>query len=269
MAKILAISSQVVFGPVGLNAIVPALQAEGHDVLALPTVLLSNHPGHGRPAGGAIDIAPMIETLENLGAFKDVDAVITGYFASAEQISRVARLIAKLKPAIVLVDPVMGDHGRLYVSEDVAMAIRDLLIPLASILTPNAFELSWLTGLVVVNEREAQIAARALGVAVTVATSITDGPALLATIEFVGGDICKMSNAHMQSVPNGTGDFLAGLYLARQFGSTAKTALRDSLEILHRAISLSGETKVLSVAAALKVPPPPFGHLPQQSGGSA
>ena len=98
MAKILAISSQVVFGPVGLTAIVPALQAKAHDVLALPTVTLSNHPGHGKPAGGAHDLTSLIAALENINAFDKLDAVITGYFANAEQVHLVAKLIKKLNP---------------------------------------------------------------------------------------------------------------------------------------------------------------------------
>ena len=109
MARVLAISSQVVYGPVGLNCIVPALQAQGHEVLAIPTVLLSNHPGHGKPVGRATspeEFVAMIEALEMLGAFDHLDAIITGYFASVEQIDIVADLIVRTKCQIVLVDPV-------------------------------------------------------------------------------------------------------------------------------------------------------------------
>ena len=144
MARVLAISSQVVYGPVGLNCIVPALQSGGHEVLAIPTILLSNHPGHGKPEGratAAAEMSAMITALKKLGAFENLDAIITGYFASAEQIEIVAAFIAKLKCSIVLIDPVLGDHGKLYVGEAVAQAIRDKLLPLATIVTPNAFEL--------------------------------------------------------------------------------------------------------------------------------
>ncbi len=51
MARILAISSHVAHGHVGLGAIVPALNRLGHEVIALPTVLLSNHPRHKQCAG--------------------------------------------------------------------------------------------------------------------------------------------------------------------------------------------------------------------------
>jgi pyridoxine kinase len=52
MARILSISSQTVFSPVGNSAAVPAMQELGHEVLAIPTTLLSNHPGLEGPVGG-------------------------------------------------------------------------------------------------------------------------------------------------------------------------------------------------------------------------
>ena len=193
MAKILAISSQVVFGPVGLNAIVPALQAEGHDVLALPTVTLSNHPGHGKPAGGAHDLASLIEALENINAFDRLDAVITGYFASAEQIDIAAALIEKLNPKIILIDPVLGDHGKLYVPLAVAEAIRDHLIPQATIAMPNAFELSWLTSESVTIESEAIAAARILNLPEIIVTSVPAGDDLT-TLRISNSTITAIKN---------------------------------------------------------------------------
>ena len=184
MARILAISSQVIYGPVGLNCIVPALQSQGHEVLALPTILLSNHPGHGKPEGHATtasEMAAMLAALQNLGAFKNLDAIITGYFASAEQVDIIASLIAELDCPIILVDPVLGDHGKLYISEETALAIGKKLLPLSTIITPNAFELSCLSGLTVNNAEEAVSAARKLHVAEVISTSIATGITNLST----------------------------------------------------------------------------------------
>ena len=58
---------------------------------------------------------------------------------------------------------VMGDHGRLYVAEDVANAIATHLVPRATCLTPNGFELAWLTGL----EAGGEEAARAFAAMMT------------------------------------------------------------------------------------------------------
>jgi pyridoxine kinase len=251
MARILAISSQVVFGPVGLNAIVPALQANGHEVLALPTILLSNHPGHGKPVGHSIDLQAMIDALEKLGALKNIDAITTGYFSTAMQVEIIAQLIAKLKCPLVLIDPVLGDHGKLYVPETVAVAIRDQLVPLASILTPNVFELSWLSGIAVTNRETAVQAARKLNLKEVIATSVMIDAVTLGTLRITANTVDELVTPKRDHVPNGLGDFLSGLYLARQFSEARLTALPDSMKVLQRAIALSHNTGVLAVAEAL------------------
>jgi pyridoxine kinase len=251
MARILAISSQVVFGPVGLNAIVPALQANGHEVLALPTILLSNHPGHGKPVGHAIDLQVMVEALEKLGALKNIDAIITGYFANAAQVEIIAGLIAKLNCPLVLIDPVLGDHGKLYVPETVAVAIRDQLVPLATMVTPNAFEMSWLSGVAVTNRKTAVQAARTLDVREVIVTSVFIDADTLGTLRITTSTMDELATPKRDHVPNGVGDFLSGLYLARQFSDARSTALPDSMTILQRAIALSHNTGVLAVAEAL------------------
>jgi pyridoxine kinase len=244
----------VVFGPVGLTAIVPALQAEGHDVMALPTVLLSNHPGHGKPVGHSVsadEISSMLVALEHLGAFQNLDAVLTGYFSSAEQIAVVAEFIARHRPKIVLVDPVIGDHGKLYVAESVANAIRDLLLPLASIAMPNVFELSWLTGGAVDDVESAIAVARKLHVLEVIVTSVPVDDATLGILRITPNDVSQVDTPKFSSVPNGTGDFLSGLYLARQFSSERGSVLKNCSRILQKAIELSGTTNVLAVAEAV------------------
>lgn len=251
MARVLAISSQVVYGPVGLNCIVPALQAQGHEVLGIPTILLSNHPGHGRPEGRAIaisEMSAMIEALEKLGALKNLDAVITGYFANVEQTQIIAALISRLGCKIILVDPVLGDHGKLYVGQAVAEAIRDKLLPLATILTPNAFELSWLTGLPVHNAAQAISAARSLQIPEVIATSVAKSPSELSTLRIMAEHVEIITTPMEAKVPNGTGDFLSGLYLAGLLGANSQSAFADAMHNLQHAISRSKGTAVLDVA---------------------
>lgn len=251
MARVLAISSQVIFGPVGLNCIVPALQSGGHEVLAIPTILLSNHPGHGKPEGRATapsELMAMIFALQNLGVFENLDAVITGYFASAEQIEIVAALIARLKCKIVLVDPVLGDHGKLYVGQTVAEAIRDQLVPLATILTPNAFELSWLTGFPTQNSEEAIHAARTLKVGDVIATSVVKSVSELSTLRIYGEQVEVITSPIETKVPNGTGDYLSGLYLSGLLSNAPQSAFVDAMQLLKKAIAHSKGTRVLDIA---------------------
>lgn len=255
--RILAVSSQVVWGPVGNSAAVPALQAAGHEVLALPTITLSNHPGHGAPAGfrtSAEDMARMFAALGALGALEKLDAVMTGYFATAGQVDEVARLIGRIAVPFVLVDPVMGDHGRLYIPQDVAEAIRDRLVPHATCLTPNAFELAWLSGHAVTDEASAVAAARSLGRDEVLATSIPAAGDRLATLLITPRDVHSVVTVRLAHVPHGTGDLVGGLYLAHRLSTPPAEALAAAMKTLARAIALSAGSSVLDVAGALHAP---------------
>ncbi len=256
--RILAISSQVAYGPVGLTAAVPALQARGHEVLAIPTITLSNHPGHGKPAGfrtSAGDISQILEALGGLDVLSKVGAALTGYFAAPEQVEVAAKALARMKQEIpslfILVDPVIGDEGGFYVPQPVAEAIRDHLVPLATCITPNRFELAWLGGRPVTDEAEAIAAARKLGLPEVLATSIPAGGNLLSTMLVTPENVHKIISPRLAHVPHGTGDFLAGLYLAARVSMPAGDALGTAMKILARAIAISAGTSVLDVAAAL------------------
>jgi pyridoxine kinase len=252
--RVLAVSSLVVWGPVGNSAAVPALQAAGHEVLSLPTITLSNHPGHGQPAGfrtSAEDMARMLAALEALGALADLDAVMTGYFATAGQVEEVARLLDRIDVPFLLTDPVMGDHGRLYVAEEVADAIATHLVPRAACLTPNGFELARLSGIEVTDAASAIAAARALKLPEVLATSIPAGGGRLSTLLVMGNGVHTITTQKADGVPNGTGDFLSGLYLAARLTLPPKDAFAQSMKTLSRAIAMSSGTRVLDVAGAL------------------
>lgn len=252
--RVLSVSSQVVWGPVGNSAAVPALQAAGHEVLSLPTITLSNHPGHGPPAGfrtSAEDMARMLAALEALGAVHNLDAVLTGYFATVGQVEQVAKLMDHVPIPFVVVDPVMGDHGRLYVPQEVADAIRAELLPRATCLTPNGFELGLLSGQPVSGIESAITAARALDVAEVLATSIPTADDHIATLLVTRHDVHSVVKPRLTQVPHGTGDFLSGLYLAARLSAPPREALEAAMAVLSRAIALSAGTSVLDVAGAL------------------
>ncbi|MEQ9245392.1 MAG: pyridoxal kinase, partial [Nitratireductor sp.] len=150
---VIVISSHVARGSVGNRAAVFTLEALGFPVWAVPTVILPWHPGHG-PATRIVpepdQFARFMNDLENAPWLSEVSAVLTGYLGNPEQAEAIAGLVETLKasnPAARYVcDPVLGDRGGLYVPEATAAAIRDRLLPLADIATPNRYELAWLTG---------------------------------------------------------------------------------------------------------------------------
>lgn len=256
MVRVLCISSQVAFGPVGNTAAVPALQAKGHEVLAVPTVTLSHHPGHGKPAGFRTAAADLAAMLHQVLARTTPEAVMTGYFVAPEQVREVAeaiRLLRARQPSLyVLSDPVLGDAGSLYVPQPVAEAIRDELLPLATCITPNRFELEWLTGWVAGTLGDAVSAAQSLNLSEVLATSIPAGAGKLGTVAVTPHGHREQITMMRSQVAHGTGDFLAGLYLAeRLLAHPPAAALARAMTLLERAIERSGDSAVLDVAGAL------------------
>jgi pyridoxine kinase len=252
MAKVLAISSQVVWGPVGNTAAVPALQAEGHEVLQVPTILLSHHPRHGTPAVQRVSpdsFSALLESVEGTGALTDCAAVMTGYFADAAQVVTASNLIGRLTASnmklMVLVDPVMGDNGALYVKEDIAKSIRDHLVPLATIITPNYFELSWLTSREISSCSAAEQAAAQWPMTEVLVTSIPVSDQQLGTLLLEDGTSHLIQSVKQPSVPHGTGDYLAGSYLAHRLSHTPPVAFRRALDHLNRVIDKSRGGQVL------------------------
>lgn len=257
MAKVLAISSHVARGHVGLAATVPALQHLGHEVWALPTVLLASRPGLGRLVRHdlpPVDLAAMLAALEADGCWEGLGAVLTGYFPSPESVAIAADAVRSIKDAAptvpVLVDPVAGDGGRLYVTEATAAAVRDELLPLATVATPNLFELTWMTGLACAGPSDAVNAARRLGAQAVAVTSAVDTPENVSTLLVTALDAVEYPSPRHDGIPNGAGDLFAGLFLAHLLKERdEKAALVACLTDLDRVLAASAGRAVLELSA--------------------
>ena len=253
MARVLALSSHVVRGSIGLQAIGSALRGLGHEVWALPTILLSNHPGH-RSSGGVatpvdrIDV--MIDALEANGWLGEIDAVITGYLPSVAHVAAAVRALQSVKIArpdmMFLCDPVLGDDPKgLYIAADTAAALRDRLVPLADILTPNRFELAWLTGRTIASPADAiaaagKLKAGQLKAGTVIATSVPATPGNIANICVTQTEPLSVEVPRLDHVPHGTGDYLSGLYLGHVLGgASADAALRSATSGVAAAIAAS------------------------------
>lgn len=238
---------------------VPALQRLGHDVWPLPTVLLSNHPGHAYAAGVRIapaDLERMLDALGRNGWIGAVDAVIAGYLPSAEHVGVAARTIRRLKserPVRFLCDPVLGDEPKgLYIDAAAAHALRQELLPLADVLTPNRFELGWLTGQPVNALDEVRCAAACLQTEMVVVTSaaLRDGNliALLSAPPVVG--LCE--TAWIENVPHGTGDLFAALLLGHLLnGEPRQDAVGRAVAGVAATIERSAGRGELALVASL------------------
>lgn len=170
-------------------------------------------------------------------------AVKTGMLANAHLVESVAEgLIRWALPAYVL-DPVMvATSGDRLLESSAEVALRDHLVPLATVVTPNLEEASILTGLDVVDERSMREAARAL-VALGAKAALVKGGHLS------GGAVVDLlwdgSEEHVWRRPridtrhtHGTGCTLSAAItagLAR--GHDLRAAVESSIDFLARAIA--------------------------------
>ncbi len=222
MPRILAISSQVACGHVGLSATIPAAQALGCDVIALPTIVLSNHPGHRHVSGTRIEpkaLSEMLEALDANGWLSTVDTVLTGYLPSSAHVSVAADAISRTRSAApqatIICDPVLGDDKEgVYIDEAAANAVRDQLLPISDIILPNRFELGWLAGRDVSSLETAAAAANTLPCRAALVTSLPAGPAKLANVLIERDEARTCTATERDDVPKGTGDFLSGCFAA-------------------------------------------------------
>jgi pyridoxine kinase len=151
MEQILSIQSSVTIGFVGNNVAGPVITHLGHQPLMVNTVALAAHPGYGLIAGGPPPDATfnaILRALPNLGKLKTIGTVITGYLGALTQVNAISQLIRAWRlehtRGTYILDPVLGDNGRIYVNNKLVTAMRDNLLPLANFVTPNQFELELL-----------------------------------------------------------------------------------------------------------------------------
>jgi pyridoxine kinase len=251
--KIVSIQSEVVYGHVGQGAARFALQRMGFEVLALPTVIYSNHPGHRGMRGETVSpqlLNALIDGLEERGFLTGCAGVISGYLGAPEQAAIAAGLVARVKAqnpqAIYLCDPVFGDDDGAYAKPGVAEAKARTLIPLADIVTPNRFELASLTAQQIASESEAIRAARTLGRPEVVATSIPAPNGQIATICALREGAWSARTERLKDPPHGAGDLYAALYLGHRLrGLSPDMALGRAGQSVHAVLTAS-------IAAGLK-----------------
>ena len=265
---VIAISSHVIRGSVGNRAAVFALETLGYPVWAMPTVVLPWHPGHGpstRLTFPEPDFDQAIDDLIRAPWLGEVKAVLTGYFGNAAQPRSVARLIRVLKernPDLLYVcDPVMGDLGGLYIPQATAEAIRDELLPLASLATPNRYELAWLSGSTLESNTEIMEAALALGperMLVTSAVPMMAGGT--GNLYLTRKHAILAEHRLLDNPPNGLGDLLSAVFLGRLLaGMDGERALQlataSVFEILARTVKRGGDELALETdATSLSTP---------------
>ena len=249
---VLVISSQVIRGWVGGRASVFILERNGFPVWFLPTVLLPWHPGHGPATKNTISSATfskMVDELQSSKWFGEIGAILTGYMGNEEQVEIIAKLIQFTKQEIpdvtYLCDPIIGDvkdnNGALYVAAEIASAIRNQLIPLADIITPNLFELSWLADMTFNPQLDCKVAFEKLGVPEIFVTSVPSSKdQSIKNLLINQNNSIEAEHELFRQVPHGTGDLLAALTLSRMLdGMTGEKLVQSVNDSVYEIICTS------------------------------
>ncbi|WP_040284311.1 pyridoxal kinase PdxY [Tessaracoccus massiliensis] len=229
MTTVLSIQSAVAYGHAGNSAAVFPLQRLGVDVWPVYTVNFSNNTDYGSWRGPLIpadDVWEVVQGVNDRGVLGSVDALLCGYLGTPE-VGKVIldsyRLVRQHNPeAIFCADPVMGDIDRgFYARPGIPEFWRDHVVAEADIMTPNLFELQFLTGRVTRSLAEVVEAAqelRARGPRVVVVTSVVGEDLTDNVMRIVGVDD---AGAWVVTTPvldrkfTGSGDLTTAMFLAR------------------------------------------------------
>jgi pyridoxine kinase len=235
--KILSIQSAVAYGHVGNSAAVFPLQRIGVEVLPVYTVNFSNHTGYGAWRGPLIspdDVREVITGIEDRGVLPQIDVVLSGYQGGkgiADVIlDAVARVKAANPGAVYACDPVMGNaRSGCFVAPAIPDLLRDRVVPAADIVTPNQFELGYLTGTTpdsLESTLESVDLVRASGPRAVLVTSVERPDRPEGTIEMLAVDDAGAWIVSTPLIPmkaNGSGDVTAALFTAH-YRATADAA---------------------------------------------
>ncbi|GAA3645246.1 pyridoxal kinase PdxY [Microbacterium marinilacus] len=245
--KILSIQSAVAYGHVGNSAAVFPLQRIGVEVLPVYTVNFSNHTGYGAWRGPLIapeDVREVIAGIEERGAFPGIDAVLSGYQGGEGIADVIVDTVARVKEAnpgaIYACDPVMGNaKSGCFVAPAIPDLLRDKVVPVADVITPNQFELGYLTGTSPL-DLDSTLAsidlARAMGPATVLVTSVERPDRPEGTIEMLAADehgAWLVTTPQLPFKANGSGDVTAALFTAhyRSTGSAADALARTASSV--------------------------------------
>jgi len=244
---ILSIQSAVAYGHVGNSAAVFPLQRIGVEVLPVYTVNFSNHTGYGAwrgPLIDAADVADVITGIEERGVFPEIDVVLSGYQGGEGIGDVILDAVARIKranpAAVYSCDPVMGNaKSGCFVAPAIPVLLRDRVVPSADIITPNQFELGYLTD-TEPDSLETTLASvdliRESGPRTVLVTSVERPDREPGTVEMLAVDgegawIVQTPLLPMKA--NGSGDVTAALFTAhyRSTGSAADALARTASSV--------------------------------------
>lgn len=265
--NVLSIQSHVAYGHVGNASATFAMQRLGVEVWPVHTVQFSNHTGYGDWTGRVFDGPFVDELLDGItarGVLPSCDGVLSGYMGSADVgsaiLAAVDRVRAANPQARYCCDPVIGDVGRgVFVRPGIPELMRDQAVSRADVVTPNHFELDYLSGIESRTRSalaDALAAVHALGPSTILATSVhleDTPPDAIDLVVSQDGATWRVRTPKLDVSVNGAGDMIAALFsvqLART--GSPQEALAHAASATYgvlKATADAGSREILLVAA--------------------
>lgn len=262
--KILSIQSSVAYGHVGNSAAVFPLQRLGHEVWPVFTVHFSNHTGYGAWRGPLLapdDVAAVVTGIAERGVLDQCDAVLSGYQGGAGIAAVILDAVAQVKAAnpaaTYTCDPVMGNAtSGCFVDPAIPPIIREQVVPKADIITPNQFELGFLTDTSPVSLEETLASAdlaMAMGPSTVLVTSVAPTDDAIGMLAVTADGAWLVETPRLPMKANGSGDITAALFTAHlhETGSPADALARTAssvFAVLKETLE-SGERELRLIAA--------------------
>jgi pyridoxine kinase len=265
--NILSIQSHVAYGHVGNASAVFTMQRLGVEAWPIHTVQFSNHTGYGEWTGRVFDgqfVDELLDGIEARGVLGRCDGVLSGYMGSADVGSAILAAVDRVRganpDATFCCDPVIGDVGRgVFVRPGIPELMRDQAVPKADVVTPNHFELDYLSGIVSRTPRDLAAAIAAvhdLGPRTVLVTSVHLEDTPEDAVDLVageGGRLWRVRTPRLDLSLNGAGDAIAALfYVHRTRTGSAAAALSAAASATYavlEATAAAGSRELVLVAA--------------------
>lgn len=249
--KVAAVHDLTGFGRCSLTVALPVLGAMGCQCCPVPTAYLSAHTGF--PASERASFLDMTGQLPRtskhwveLGVA--LDAIYSGFLSSAEQIGLLGEFIGRFRQAgtLVLVDPVMGDHGRAYRTYTGEMCEKmKSLCDRADLITPNLTEAALLLdepycaspGPDQVRRTLERLSLEGKRSVVITGVSAGEGQVGAACLDRETGRTCIAMSRREEGQYPGTGDLFASVLLGALLrGGELRSAAECAVEFVRRAV---------------------------------
>ena len=223
MKRILTIQDISCLGKCSITIALPLLSCMGVETVILPTALLSTHTMFSgfTCLDLSSQILPVTRHWKNEGI--RFDAIYTGYLGSEEEIDLVMEIIRDFggDDTLILVDPVMGDNGKLYAAFDEHYAEKNReLCAAADVIVPNITEACLMTGMPYKTsytiEYPEEILSRLSGLGcptcILTGVSLSEGNTGVMGYDSGKGEYFSYQNEQVPATYHGTGDIFSSVF---------------------------------------------------------